>query len=90
MSRGIMLSNSRITVLVDGLMSISNCTLAFFKDTCNRNDIAIQVSQNNDDGQFPITTSLISVCNTSRENLIFNGEPNLRVVNPSDCVGKFT
>lgn len=70
-------------------MSITNTTIAFFNDTCGRHDVAIQVSQRNDDGQFPITTSSMFVYNTSEDNLIFNGLPNLGVVNPSRCGGKF-
>ncbi|CAF3424464.1 unnamed protein product [Rotaria sp. Silwood1] len=71
---------------IDGLMTITNVTLAFYNDICSRRDIAIQVGQHNDDGQHPIVTKLISVYNTSQMNLIFNGRPNLNVVNPSDCV----
>lgn len=69
-------------------MSISNVILAFFNDICNRHDVAIQVSQSNDDGQFPITTNTIFVYNSSETNWIFNGLPNLGVVNPSQCGGK--
>ncbi|CAF5082494.1 unnamed protein product, partial [Rotaria magnacalcarata] len=57
-------------------------------DICLRRDIAIQVSQNNDDGQHPVVTDHTSVYNTSSGNLVFNGRPNLGAVNPSDCVGK--
>jgi hypothetical protein len=74
--------------LVDGLMTIKNVTFAFFNDLCSRRDIAIRVSQENDDGQHPVTTNTISVYNTSQSNLILNGRPNLAAVNPSDCVGK--
>ncbi|CAF3595884.1 unnamed protein product [Rotaria sordida] len=70
---------------LNGSMSIINTTFAFFNDTCGRHDVAIQVSQRNDDGQFPITTRSLFVYNTSEENLIFNGLPNLGVVNPSRC-----
>ncbi|CAF4657274.1 unnamed protein product [Rotaria sp. Silwood1] len=70
---------------LSGLMKITNTTLAFFNDICDRHDVAIQVSQTNDDGQFPITTSAMFVYNTSQRNLIFNGKPNLGVVNPSRC-----
>ncbi|CAF4012065.1 unnamed protein product [Rotaria sp. Silwood2] len=72
---------------LDGLMLITNTTLAFFNNTCGRHDVAIQVSQSNNDGQFPIATSSMFVYNISEENLIFNGEPNLGVVNPSRCGG---
>ncbi|CAF4773440.1 unnamed protein product [Rotaria sp. Silwood1] len=72
---------------LDGLMLITNTTLAFFNNTCGRHDVAIQVSQSNDDGQFPIATNSMFVYNISQENLIFNGEPNLGVVNPSRCGG---
>jgi len=77
-----------IFFIVDGLMIITNVTLAFFNDTCSRHDVAIQVAQHNDDGQHPIRTNLTSVYNTSQMNLIFNGRPNLDVVDPSDCVGQ--
>ena len=69
-------------------MTITNVTLAYFNDICSRRDIAIQVAQHNDDGQFPVRTSLISLYNVSETNIIFNGRPNLDVVDPSDCVGK--
>ena len=69
-------------------MIISNVTLGFFNDVCSRRDIAIQVSQRNDDGQHPVVTSQMFFFNTSSSNLIFNGRPNLGAVNPSDCVGK--
>ena len=75
-------------ILVNGSMRIINTTVAFFQDTCGRHDVAIRVSQKNDDGQFPITTRSMFVYNTSTENLIFNGQPNLDVVNPSKCGGK--
>ncbi|CAF3664415.1 unnamed protein product [Rotaria sordida] len=71
---------------IQGLMTITNVILAFYNDICLRRDIAIQVGQHNDDGQHPVVTNLISVYNTSQMNLIFNGRPNLDVVNPSDCV----
>lgn len=70
-------------------MIIKNVTLGFFNDICSRRDIAIQVTQHNDDGQHPVVTSSISFYNTSQSNLIFNGRPNIGVVNPSDCVGMF-
>ncbi|CAF4600949.1 unnamed protein product, partial [Rotaria socialis] len=70
---------------LSGLMLITNTTLAFFNDACNRHDIGIQVSQKNDDGQFPIMTSSMFVYNSSQNNIIFNGLPNLGVVNPSRC-----
>ena len=69
-------------------MTITNVTFAFFNDICSRRDIAIQVSQNNDDGQHPVTINKASVYNTATSNLVFNGRPNLDVVDPSDCVGK--
>ncbi|CAF2963963.1 unnamed protein product [Rotaria sp. Silwood2] len=71
---------------IDGVMTITNVTLGFFNDVCSRRDIAIQVSQSNDDGQHPVIASQMSVFNTSISNLIFNGRPNLDKVNPSDCV----
>ena len=69
-------------------MRITNLTFGFFNGVCSRNDIAIEVSQNNDDGQHPIIISQSTYYNTSSSNLIFNGRPNLGAVNPSDCVGK--
>ncbi|CAF3637436.1 unnamed protein product [Rotaria sp. Silwood1] len=71
---------------IDGLMTITNVTMAFYNDICSRRDIAIQVSQNNDDGQHPVVTDHMYVYNTSSSNLVFNGRPNLGAVNPSDCV----
>ncbi|CAF0819146.1 unnamed protein product [Rotaria sp. Silwood1] len=71
---------------IDGVMTITNVTLGFFNDVCSRRDIAIQVSQNNDDGQHPVITNQMSTYNTSASNIIFNGRPNLGLVNPSDCV----
>ena len=72
-------------ILVEGAMLIRNSTLAFFNNICDRHDTAIQVSQSNDDGQFPITTSSISKYKISADNIIFNGLPNLSVINPSNC-----
>jgi hypothetical protein len=69
-------------------MVITNTTLAFFNTICDRHDTAIQVAQNNDDGQFPITTSSIFRYNISEANVIFNGEPNSWLVNPNNCGGK--
>jgi hypothetical protein len=69
-------------------MRITNVTFGFFNNTCSRRDIAIEVSQDNDDGQHPIIISESTYYNTSVSNLIFNGRPNLDVVDPSDCVGK--
>ena len=69
-------------------MLINNTTLAFFNDVCDRHDVAIRVSQSNDDGQFPITTSMISRYNVSESNVIYNGQPNLYKVNVNDCGGK--
>ncbi|CAF4366562.1 unnamed protein product [Rotaria socialis] len=70
---------------LDGALLIRGVTLAFFNDTCDRHDVAIQVSQSNDDGQFPITTSSMLVYNTPADNIILNGQPNLGVVNPNQC-----
>jgi hypothetical protein len=70
-------------------MIITNVTFGYYNDICSRRDIAIQVAQNDDDGQFPVRTSLMSLYNVSRGNIVFNGRPNLDVVDPSDCVGKF-
>jgi hypothetical protein len=69
-------------------MTITNVTFGFFNNVCSRRDIAIEVSQDNDDGQHPITLSQSAVYNTLSSNIIFNGRPNLDVVDPSDCVGK--
>jgi len=74
--------------IVDDLMTITNVTFEFFNDICSRRDIAIEISQDNDDGQHPVMTSEIYVYNSSSTNLAFNGRPNLDVVDPSDCVGK--
>jgi len=71
---------------VVGGMIISNTTLAYFNDVCNRHDTAIQVGQHNDDGQFPVTTNSMWKYNVSRSNVIFNGRPNIEVVNSADCV----
>lgn len=71
-------------------MIIINSTLAYFNDICVRHDTAIQVSQSNDDGQFPVTTSSIEKFNVSDQNIIFNGLPNLHKVTPRDCVGMYT
>lgn len=69
-------------------MRITNLTFGFFNNVCSRRDIAIEVSQDNDDGQHPIIISQSTYYNTTVGNLIFNGRPNLDVVDPSDCVGK--
>ena len=69
-------------------MKITNVTFGFFNNICSRQDYSIHVSQNNDDGQHPVVINQVSVYNTSSTNLIFNGRPNLDVVDPSDCVGK--
>ena len=69
-------------------MTVTNVTLAYFNDICSRHDVAISVSQNNDDGQHPINTEQMALYNTSPSNIIFSGRPNLDVVDPSDCVGK--
>ena len=74
--------------VVDGVLRITNVTFGFYNDICSRRDIAIQVSQNNDDGQHPVITSQLYLYNTSSANKIFNGRPNIGLVNPSDCVGK--
>ena len=70
-------------------MIITNVALAFFNDICSRRDIAIQAAQHYGDGQYSVLTSSTSVYNTSQMNLIFNGRPNLDVVDPSDCVDMF-
>ncbi|CAF4180601.1 unnamed protein product, partial [Rotaria magnacalcarata] len=50
---------------IGGVLRITNVTFGFFNDICSRRDIAIQVSQNNDDGQHPVITSQISLYNIS-------------------------
>lgn len=72
--------------LVKGGTFITNTTLAYFNNVCDRHDTAIQVGQHNDDGQFPMITSTIWKYNISRGNIIFNGRPNLDAVNSADCV----
>lgn len=69
-------------------MIVRNTTLAYFDDVCDRRDAAIRVSQSNDDGQFPVTTSNIEKVNISDKNIVFNGLPNLNMVTPRDCGGK--
>lgn len=69
-------------------MTVVNVTYGYFNNICSRRDIAISVSQENDDGQHPVVSSQATIYNSSTANTIFNGRPNLRVVNPSDCVGK--
>jgi hypothetical protein len=69
-------------------MTVTNVTLAYFNDICSRHDVAISVSQHNDDGQHPMTTKQMAVYNTPLSNIIYSGRPNLDVVDPSDCVGK--
>ncbi|CAF3091006.1 unnamed protein product [Rotaria socialis] len=71
---------------IDGLMIVTNVTLAFFNFECSsRQDFAFQVGQHNDDGQFPITTNRLFIYNTSQTNLINSGWPNLDVVNQARC-----
>ncbi|CAF1175998.1 unnamed protein product [Rotaria magnacalcarata] len=71
---------------IDGLMIVTNVTLAFFNNMCSScQDFAFQVNQGNNDGQFPITTNRMFVYTTSQTNLISNGWPNLDVVNPARC-----
>nr|ACD54600.1 fibrocystin-like protein [Adineta vaga] len=72
---------------LDGSMSITNTILAFFNNVCNRHDTAIQVSQSNADVQFPITTSSIFRYNVSNSNILFNGKPDLKYVQPQFCNG---
>lgn len=90
---GLLMKVSEITshfmFLVDGGMFITNTTIAYFNDVCDRHDVGIQVAQHNDDGQFPVFTSAISMFNVSRRNIIFNGRPNLDVVNSARCVGEW-
>ena len=62
---------SFLNIVVNGSMSITNTTLAFFNDTCDRHDVAIQVSQRNDDGQFPIVTRSMFVYNSSERQPYF-------------------
>ncbi len=69
-------------------MKLTNVTFGFFNDVCSRHDVVIAVAQHNDDGQHPVTASQLGYYNCSTANLIFNGRPNLDVVDPSDCVGK--
>lgn len=69
-------------------MNLDNVTYGYFNDICSRRDIAISVSQHNDDGQHPIVSSRAAYYSSSPSNIIFNGRPNIGVVNPSDCVGK--
>ena len=69
-------------------MTVVNVTYGYFNNVCSRRDIAISVSQENDDGQHPVVSSQATIYNSSVSNIIFNGRPNLNVVNPSDCVGK--
>lgn len=69
-------------------MIVRNTTIAFFNEVCNQYDIAFQVSQSNDDGQFPIVTNSISRYNISDSSVIYNGPPNVNKVNPHDCGGK--
>lgn len=68
--------------IVDGTMFITDTTIAFFNDKCGRQDVALQVSQSNDDGQFPVITNSIFRFNVSDSNIVFNGLPNL---NPQSC-----
>jgi len=71
---------------IEGVMTVSNVTMAYFNDVCSRHDIAIRIAQQNDDGSHPVNTDHMSVYNSSQGNRVFNGRPNLGVVNPSDCV----
>ncbi len=63
--------------------------MAYFNDVCGRQDTAIQVAQHNDNGAFPIKASLMSLYNTAQTNIIFNGRPNLDVININNCYGEF-
>ncbi len=76
-------------IAVDGYSNFTNVTFAYFNDICGRRDIAIQIGQHNDNGAFPVHTSLMSLYNTAQTNIIFNGRPNLGVINPTNCVGEF-
>lgn len=69
-------------------MFVINTTFAYFNDVCDRHDTALQISQHNDDGQFPVMTRSLSLFNVSRGNVILNGRPNVEVVNSADCVGE--
>ncbi len=71
---------------IGGQMIVSNVTLVNFGQSCGGRDYAFATNPKNDDGQHPIQVSGVSLVNVQNASKVFIHRPNIRKINPSDCV----
>ncbi|XP_045037491.2 fibrocystin-L [Desmodus rotundus] len=72
---------------ISGLMDISDSTFVGFKNVCSGETNVIFITNPlNEDLQHPIHVKNIQLVDTTEQSKIFIHRPDIRKVNPSDCV----
>jgi hypothetical protein len=71
---------------LNGLLQISNVTFTDFGASCSGQDYAISTNYKNDDGQHPVTITNTVFSNVDNSSKLWIHRPNLKKINPSDCV----
>ena len=72
---------------VNGSTTIQNVTFANFRQRCNaKNDVVLMTNTQSEDCNHPVHLKKIQLINVNSDSKLFNNNPHLGSVNPSDCV----
>ncbi|CAM4636768.1 unnamed protein product [Leuciscus chuanchicus] len=72
---------------IAGLMTVSDTTFVGFKNVCStETNYMFMTNPGNEDLQHPISVERIAKINSTEDALAYIHRPDLRKVNPSDCV----
>lgn len=71
---------------INGLTTIRNVRFANFNDRCDTTDVVLVTNSNSEDANHPVYLHDIQLDSVSPSSKVFNNEPHLSSVNPSDCV----
>ena len=72
---------------VNGSTTIQNVTFANFRQRCNaKNDVVLMTNTQSEDCNHPVHLKAIQLMNVDSDSKLYNNNPHLGSVNPSDCV----
>ncbi|XP_048585401.1 fibrocystin-L isoform X2 [Nematostella vectensis] len=71
---------------IAGVTRLNSVTLARFGVTCGKRSVALQTNPRSEDVIHPTETRNISLVLVDQDSLVYFNVPNVKLVNPSDCV----
>ena len=71
---------------INGLTTVRNVKFVNFNSRCDKTDVALETNRDSEDAVHPVYMHNILLDNVSPSSKLFNHEPHLSSVNPSDCV----